>query len=125
MIVNAQRGGMLVDKGVHDSAIANNLIGVTANGTPAGNLLFGVNIEAGSVRNTLGPGNVIAYNDNGVQIESDGARAARTARRRSTNQNTITQNSIYDNGSNGIGRARHRPRAVRPGRTRPRTPTRT
>ncbi|HEY3834026.1 MAG TPA: PKD domain-containing protein [Acidimicrobiia bacterium] len=101
VIVNAQRGGLLVDKGVHDSTISNNLIGVTANGTAAPNLLFGVNIEAGAVRIKLGPGNTIANNDNGVQLESDGLEPPNSASS-VTNQNTITQNSIYNNGSNGV-----------------------
>ncbi|HEY1737715.1 MAG TPA: PKD domain-containing protein, partial [Acidimicrobiia bacterium] len=100
VIVNAQRGGLLVDKGVHDSTISNNLIGVTANGTAAPNLLFGVNIQAGSVRITLGPGNTIANNQNGVQMESDGLEPPDSAST-VTNDNTITQNSIYGNGSNG------------------------
>ncbi|HEY1741431.1 MAG TPA: PKD domain-containing protein, partial [Acidimicrobiia bacterium] len=101
VIVNAQRGGLLVDKGVHDSTISNNLIGVTANGTAAPNLLFGVNIEAGAVRIKLGPGNTIANNDNGVQLESDGLEPPDSASS-VTNDNTITQNSIHDNGSNGV-----------------------
>ncbi len=101
VIVNSRRGGLLVDKGVHDSVIASNKIGVTANGTAAGNLLFGVNIQAGSVRNVLGPGNEIAYNANGVQLESDGVEPPNSAPS-VTNRNTITQNSIRDNGSNGV-----------------------
>ncbi len=101
VIVNAQKGGLLVDKGVHDSTISNNSIGVTANGTPAGNKLFGVNIEAGSVRITFGPGNEVAYNDNGVQLQSTGVEPANSASS-VTNDNTITQNSIHDNGKNGV-----------------------
>ncbi len=100
VIVNAQRGGVLVDKGVHDSTISDNKIGLTADGTAAGNKLFGVNIEAGSVRITV-QHNEVANNDNGVQIESDGVEPANSASSL-TNQNTITQNSIHDNGSNGI-----------------------
>ena len=86
---------------MHDSTISSNRIGVTANGTAAPNKLFGVNIEAGSVRITLGPGNEIAHNDNGVQIQSTGVEPANSASS-VTNQNTITQNSIHDNGVNGI-----------------------
>ncbi len=101
VIVNAARGGFLVDKGVHDSLIARNKIGVTADGSPAGNKLFGMNIQAGSVRITVGPGNEIAYNDNGLQMESDGVEPPNSASSL-TNQNTITQNSIHDNGVGGI-----------------------
>ena len=39
------------------------------------NGLFGININAGSVRNTIGPGNEIAYNEQGIQIEADGGNA--------------------------------------------------
>lgn len=101
IIVNSGQGGVLVDKGVHDSVIANNKIGVLANGAAAGNHLFGVNIQAGSVRNTVGPGNEIAFNDAGVQIKATGDEPPNPAPS-VTNQNKITQNSIHDNGVNGV-----------------------
>ncbi|HEY1739601.1 MAG TPA: PKD domain-containing protein, partial [Acidimicrobiia bacterium] len=100
VIANNGKGGVFIDKGVHDSVVANNLIGVTANGTPAGNGLFGVHIEAGSYKNTVGPGNVIANNGTGVQIRPDALAPADTTPT-VTNDNTITQNSIYANGSAG------------------------
>jgi CSLREA domain-containing protein len=100
VIANNGKGGVFVDKGVHDSVVANNLIGVTLNGTPAGNGLFGVHIEAGSYNNTVGPGNVIANNGTGVQIRPD-ALAPADSTPTVTNGNTITQNSIYSNGSAG------------------------
>ena len=100
VIANNGKGGVFIDKGVHDSVVANNLIGVTLNGTPAGNGLFGVHIEAGSYKNTIGPGNVIANNGTGVQIRPDALAPADTTPT-VTNDNTITQNSIYSNGSAG------------------------
>ena len=45
MIVNSQWGGILVDKGTHDSTIARNRIGVTLNGTVVGNTSFGVRLS--------------------------------------------------------------------------------
>ena len=80
VIVNSGKGGLLIDKGVHDSIVAQQPHRRHANGTPAGNRLFGVNIEAGAYKNTLGPGNTIANNDNGVQMESD-VSSRRTPRR--------------------------------------------
>jgi CSLREA domain-containing protein len=101
VIVDSAEGGIMVDKGVHDSTIADNKIGLTANGTPGGNKLFGVNINAGSIRTLVGPGNEIAYNASGVQIQSDGVEPPDPASML-TNQNTITQNSIHDNATNGV-----------------------
>ncbi len=100
VVVGAVRGGILVDKGVHDSVIANNKVGVTKNGTAGGNLLFGVHIEAGSVRNTVGPGNEIAYNATGIQLRPDGLEPP-NATPSLTNANRITQNSIHDNNLTG------------------------
>ena len=48
VIVDSGKGGILVDKGVHNYLITRNRIGVTANGTAAGNKAFGVNVQAGS-----------------------------------------------------------------------------
>ena len=98
VIVNNKKGGVYIDKGVHDSSVSANLIGVTLNGTPAGNGLFGVRIEAGSHRNKIGPANVIANNGTGVVIAPIGL-APPDLTPSPTNGNTITQNSIYGNGS--------------------------
>ncbi len=100
VIVNSQKGGVLVDKGVHDSTIARNKIGVTLNGTPAGNRVFGIEIAAGSVHNIIGPGNEVAYNTAGIQIRPDSIEPARPTPS-VTNQNTITQNSVHDNNLSG------------------------
>jgi len=55
VIVNSGWGGILVDKGTHDSTIARNLIGRTLNGTVVGNGTFGVRFAAG-VRHRASPG---------------------------------------------------------------------
>ncbi len=100
VIAGNKKGGVLIDKGVHDSVVAGNLIGLTLNGTAAGNGLFGVHIEAGAHRNTIGPANVITNNATGVQIRPDGLAPPDTTPS-VTNSNTITQNAIYGNGSAG------------------------
>ncbi len=96
VIVDSKQGGVMIDKGVHDSVVTDNKIGLTNNGTPAGNSLFGVNIEAGSVRNRIGPGNEIAYNAGGIVLRADGLEPPDPTET-VTNANTITQNSIHDN----------------------------
>src|SRR4051794_1756192 len=68
VIVNSGWGGILVDKGTHDSLIANNLIGVTANGAVVGNSSFGIRIAAGATHITVGPGNTIAGPHVGIQV---------------------------------------------------------
>jgi hypothetical protein len=100
VIVGSQKGGVLIDKGVHDSVVARNKIGVTLNGTHAGNRVFGVEIAAGSVRNTIGPNNEIAYNTAGVIIRPDSVEPGNSIQS-VTNQNRITQNSIHDNNLSG------------------------
>jgi CSLREA domain-containing protein len=77
----------------HDNVIVGNLIGTDRTGRSAlGNSASGVEINGGAHDNTVGPGNVIAYNtQRGVYVhEEDSIR------------NTITQNSIHSNGGWGI-----------------------
>ncbi len=100
VIVNSGRDGVLVDKGVHDSVIAHNKIGVTADGSPGPNKLAGVNVQAGSTRISVGPGNEIADNPAGVLLEPDGVEPVDTTPT-VTQYDTITQNSIHDNGTAG------------------------
>ena len=93
VIVNSGWGGIFVDKGVHDSVIANNRIGVTLNGTVVGNTGFGIRLAAGATHITVGPGNIIAGDHAGIQISPlgyDPASSVATV----TQYNTITQNSI-------------------------------
>lgn len=99
VIANSGGGGIYIDKGTHHSTIQDNKIGVTANGGDGGNDIFGIRIEAG-VYNTLIQGNEIANNDNGIQILSTGANPPNPTPS-PTNFNTITQNSIHDNGIGG------------------------
>ena len=99
VIADNGRGGVMVDKGVNNSIIAYNKIGVTANGTAAGNKVYGVNINGGAFKITVS-NNIIANNAAGVQVmpteELDPNHVLNI-----TNQNTITQNSIYNNNLSG------------------------
>ncbi len=101
VIANNGKGGILIDKGVHDSVVARNKIGVTANGAAAGNGGFGVMIQAGAVRITVGPANEIANNTSGIQLMALGTSPANSAETL-TDQDTFTQNSIHNNGVNGV-----------------------
>jgi hypothetical protein len=100
VIVNSGGGGVMIDKGVHDSTFARNNVGVTANGTPAGNHVYGVRLEAGATRITIGPANEIANNSTGIMLTAIGTSPPNSAET-ATNQNTFTQNSIYSNDLNG------------------------
>ncbi len=100
VVVGTGHGGIFVDKGVHDSVIQNNLVGILPNGQPAGNVLYGIHLEAGSVRNTIGPGNIVAYNDSGVSLRPDDLSPPDSVPTK-TSGNKITQNSIYSNSVNG------------------------
>lgn len=96
VVVSSGLGGILVDKGQHDNVVRDNLIGLTKDGTPAGNAYYGIRIEKGATGNTVGPGNEIAYNRAGIQIQPTGSEpvestAAVTAR------NRITRNQLHDN----------------------------
>jgi len=72
------------------NVVSENLIGVIPDGTPFGNRWSGVTIDR-SRYNVVGPGNVIAYNiGDGVSFWEN------------TPNNTVTQNSIHDNGGQGI-----------------------
>jgi hypothetical protein len=73
--------------------ITANYIGVMRDGvTPQGNKNSGITIMEGAHNNLIGPGNQIAFNArNGVAILHAG-----------TTGNTVFQNSIHDNGTNGI-----------------------
>ncbi len=74
------------------NVIEGNYIGTDRTGTtPLGNN-YGIRIHGDAYDNTIGPGNIIAYNS-GYGVEVDGA---------STSGNTITQNSIHSNGGLGI-----------------------
>ena len=101
VIVNNVYGGVMIDKGVHDSVVSDNLIGVLPNGTPAPNMIWGVRIEKGSFKNTIGPDNEISYNPNGIQLTADGSSPGSPIAV-ATYRNTFTRNRIHDTAGLGI-----------------------
>lgn len=101
VIVNSGWGGILVDKGTHDSLIANNLIGVTLNGTVVGNNSFGIRIAAGATHITVGPGNTIVGAHPGIQVSALGYDPASDVAS-VTQYNTFTRNSIGTTAGLGI-----------------------
>jgi len=76
-----------------ENTIAGNNIGILADGvTPCGNMASGITIMEGANGNFIGPDNQIAFNGNmGIEIYNA-----------DTVGNTITQNSIHENGKGGI-----------------------
>jgi hypothetical protein len=99
MVGNA-KGGMLIDKGQNHNVVSGNYIGVTAEGTPAGNVQNGIFLERGAFDNVIGPGNVIAYNRKGISINNAGYHPPGPAQ--PTFGNTITGNSVFSNAGLGI-----------------------
>lgn len=95
VIGNSRLGGIKVES--YDTianTIANNRIGVGADGGAIPNSRFGVQVAFHASRVTIGPGNIITNNPEGVQIT--GA---------DVDYNTMTQNAIYGNlDSTGNGR---------------------
>lgn len=93
---NQGRGVFIGNENASDNQVLGNLIGTAVNGTtPLGNGLHGVSIANQSKLTQVGEagaGNVIAFNGgSGVHVEGAG-----------TDANTITANSIHDNGGKGI-----------------------
>ncbi len=90
---NSNFGVSLSGSGVTENVIKGNYIGTAADGTsPLGNGGYGVNLENGATKNTIGPDNVIAHNiRNGVYVTGS-----------ATLNNTITGNSIHSNALTGI-----------------------
>ena len=76
------------------NTIRGNLIGSRASGVDdLGNHRHGIIVQEGSSNNTIGPDNLIAYNGgHGIEIPQNPDSL----------YNTISQNSIHDNGWNGI-----------------------
>ncbi len=99
VIAGNKKGGILLDKGQNHNTIGDNLIGLTADGTRAPNGFFGIRIEHGAFSNTVGPGNVIAYNPKGITSVPTGY--APPGAEQPTFDNRWTQNSWY--GSSGLG----------------------
>ncbi|HHR86035.1 MAG TPA: right-handed parallel beta-helix repeat-containing protein [Candidatus Acetothermia bacterium] len=81
----------ICDYGTSHNVVQGNLIGTDIGGTTAwGNHERGVWIEEGCSHNTIGPNNIIAFNEiTGVLVTG-------------ATSNRITQNSIHSNGGEGI-----------------------
>ena len=74
--------------------VEDNNVGVGADGVTAmPNKFYGINVHFNASWTTVGPGNIVANNPTGV-IVSDASDI----------DNTITQNTIYNNGAGGTGR---------------------
>jgi len=94
-IISANVGGIrIADATTTGNVIKGNYIGTDRTGTTSlGNGSYGVEIHADADSNTVGPGNIIAYNGVYGGVWVDGA---------STLYNRITQNSIHSNVLEGI-----------------------
>jgi hypothetical protein len=101
VIVNSGWGGILVDKGTHDSTITRNLVGRTLNGTIVGNGTFGIRLAAGATHITVGPANTVDGNHPGVQISPFGSQPQSDVFS-PTQFNKITNNAVTSTGGLGI-----------------------
>lgn len=90
---NLVSGIGIYGEGADQNKILGNRIGTDVTGNnPLQNGDNGVKISGGSKNNRIGPDNIIAYNEwNGVVVSNEGSTG-----------NTITENSIFSNGSLGI-----------------------
>lgn len=90
---NSGSGVHIFGTGTDGNTVSHNYIGTDATGTQdKGNSAHGVRIDGGAQNNTVGPNNLIAYNDsNGVFVNWF-----------TTVGNTISQNSIHSNTGLGI-----------------------
>lgn len=84
-----EQGGIIVDWFyANGNRITGNLVGVSLNGTPIPNGTVGIRVADGPHNTVIGPSNTIAYNPKGIVITGD-----------NTIYNTITQNSMFGNGT--------------------------
>lgn len=88
---NPQGGLRATGTGTNANAIHDNRIGISLNGTAISNPNFAIQIARGAKHNTVGPNNIITGSPYGVQILDD-----------ASDNNKITQNSIYNNSKLGI-----------------------
>ncbi len=102
IVVNNKTGGILIDKGQQWNWVHDNLIGVLPDGTPAGNQSYGLRFEHSALNNTIGPGNTIAYNARGVQMQANGSQPP-SSLKLDTPWNRLTRNSIFSNGGAALG----------------------
>jgi len=98
-------GIVIATSGAMYNVVANNRIGIQATTQVAlANKGSGVRLQQQAGANTIGPGNVIAYNSgDGVVFGVYGAPAA---------YNVVTWNSIYDNDLKGIRNSRLKPPVI-------------
>ncbi len=101
VIGNSGYGGMEIDKGQQHDTVADNTFGLTADGGPAPDPNYSIQIQHGAYANVIGPGNVMTNSKDGVQIQATGTQPPDSSQA-STIDNTITQNSIYGNTQLGI-----------------------
>ncbi len=82
----------LQGKDVSNNIITGNLIGVNSNGSSSiGIPGTGIYLSSGTSNNTIGPDNIIAFNSDGIQMNSGRSRG-----------NTFTRNNIFQNENSGI-----------------------
>ena len=84
-------GGITLETHADGNIITGNHIGISRGGASLANCNWGVVIRLGATRTQVGPGNVIADNPVGVFIDGT-----------DTQQNTVSQNSIFGNAGLGI-----------------------
>ena len=87
------RGGIVVEGQLTaGTVVARNRVGISLNGTAIPNVGGGIAVTFHAVRTTIGPGNVVTNQADGIVIgpEAD------------VDRNTITRNSIYGNSGLGI-----------------------
>jgi hypothetical protein len=91
---NGGSGVFIRQSGTDENTVSHNYIGTDVTGTQdRGNGYDGVRIASYADDNTVGPHNLIAYNDQrGISVSGPNAPTG----------NTITQDSIHSNGSLGI-----------------------
>jgi CSLREA domain-containing protein len=93
VVGNNRSGGIRIDEYgnccVAGNQFSNNRVGISLDGTAIPNGFWGIKITAG--KSTIGPGNIIANNPTGIQVDDD-----------ASDGNTITRNSIYGNTALGI-----------------------
>jgi parallel beta-helix repeat protein len=93
LISGNEQNGLYICCSGEGNTVRNNCIGSDISGlNPLGNVQSGVCIDQGARDSVIGPDNIIAYNnEDGVAIHGSNSLG-----------NTITQNSIHDNGRQGI-----------------------
>ncbi|MFY9223101.1 MAG: CARDB domain-containing protein, partial [Blastocatellia bacterium] len=102
---NLGNGINFLGSGTNNNTVAGNFIGVLSNNAARGNALSGVMFADNASINTVGPGNVLAFNSrNGVTV-------GQTITGNGVSRNTITRNSIFSNVGLGIDLGNNGPTA--------------